>query len=135
MFAPFNCHFPLWPHLLFVFFCAKSSPVLLPCPFVWLYHPFFFGPYCSADLNRRSLAIDTLLARFPQKIVLVSDSIRLRSQISDFPIADRSHSGTPFKRHNPSRDDRRDQSFCDHDRDHNFDLAIRCAESLPRPVS
>ena len=26
----------------FCFFCAKSSPVLLHCPFVWLYHPFFW---------------------------------------------------------------------------------------------
>ena len=51
----FNYRFPLWPHLVFVS-CAKSSHCLSPCHCVSLYHP-IFGPYCSADLDRRSLAI------------------------------------------------------------------------------
>ena len=120
----------------FCFLAPNHHPVLLPCPCVLLYHPIFWPlvlrrsrSQIASDQQSQPIP-DTLLARIPQEMFLVSDSIRLRSQISDFPIADRSHSGTPFKRHNPSRD----QSFCDHDRDHNFDRAIRCAESLPCPI-
>ena len=126
---PFNCHFPLWPHLVFVFLRQIITPSFSPVP-AFCFTVLFFGPYCSADLDRRSLVISNR-NHFPtQEMFLVSDSIRLPSQISDFPIADRAHSGTPLKRHNPSCD----QSFCGHDRDHNFDRAIRCAESLPCPI-
>ena len=119
----------------FCFLAPNHHPVLLPSC-VLLCHPIIWPlllrrsrSQIASDQQSQPIP-DTLLARIPQEVFLVSDSIRLRSQISDFPIADRSHSGTPFKRHNPSRD----QSFCDHDRDHNFDRAIRCAESLPRPI-
>ena len=55
-----------------------------------------------------------------------------RSQISVFPIADRSPSGAPLKRFNRSRD----QNFCDHahDRDRNSITRSGALSSKPLPT-